>query len=243
MGLTALFYPWGLILQAVAILHFVRRRPDTYWLWIILIGGGLGALVYIVAEVVPDVDLVRGSLNGVSRRRSIRDLEATILDNPSIGNLEELAALYLEEGSFARARQLYDRVIQARSDWLDPFYRRALAALAMEDFSAALIDLERVVSREPKYDFYRAIGLLAHAHGRAGQPQRAEALFMDATAISTLSETYYNYALFLAVQQRIPEAREWAERILAKKPTMPRYLRRLERPWFRKAQALLKRLK
>ena len=62
MGLTALFYPWGIVLQALAILHFVRRRPDTYWLWIILIGGGLGALVYIAAEVLPDVNLVVGSL-------------------------------------------------------------------------------------------------------------------------------------------------------------------------------------
>ena len=88
MGLTALFYPWGLILQAVAILHFIRRRPDTYWLWIILIGGGLGALVYIRAEVLPCMDLLRGSLAGVSRRRGIRDLEPTILDSPSIGNLK-----------------------------------------------------------------------------------------------------------------------------------------------------------
>src|ERR1700730_3753055 len=242
MGLTSLFYPWGLILQAVAVFHFVRRRPDTYWLWIILIGGGLGALIYIAAEVVPDVNLVRGSLNGVSRRRSIRGLEAIILDNPSIGNLEELAALYLEEGKFARARELYDRVVSARSDLLDPFYRRGLAALGMDDFSAALIDLERVVSKDPKYDFYRAIGLLAHAHSRAGQPERADELFKSATAISTLSETYCNYASFLAGRQRTSEAREWAQRILAKKPTMPRYLRRLERPWFRKAQALLKRL-
>ena len=243
MGLTGLFYPWGLILQAVAILHFVRRRPDTYWLWIIIIGGGLGALVYIAAEVVPDVDLVRGSLNGVSRRRNIRGLEAIVLDNPSIGNLEELAGLYLEERKFARARELYDRVISARSDSLDPFYRRGLAELAMEDFSAALIDLDRVVSKDPKYDFYRAIGLLAHAHSRAGQPERADALFKNATAISTLSETYYNYASFLAAQQRTADAAEWAQRILAKKPTMPRYLRRRERPWFRKAAALLKRLR
>ena len=57
MGFIGLFYPWGVILQAVAILHFVRRRPDNYWLWIILIGGGLGALVYIVAEVMPDASL------------------------------------------------------------------------------------------------------------------------------------------------------------------------------------------
>jgi hypothetical protein len=244
MGLTALFYPWGLVLQAVALLHFVRRRPDTYWLWIILIGGGLGALVYIVAEVLPDVNLVVGSLEQFSRRRRIRALEQIVLDNPAVGNQEELADLYLDEGRFARARELYDKVIAAsRSESLDPFYRRGIAEIALDDFAAARADLEHVVAKDPKYDFHRAVGLLAHAHGRGGDPERADALFRRATDISTLSETYYHYASFLAAQQRTGEAREWAGRILAKKPTMPRYLRRRERPWFRKANALLKRLK
>ena len=243
MELVGFVYRWGLILQAVAIVHFVQRRPDTFWLWIILMGGGLGALVYIVAEMLPDAGLLRGSFDGLSRRRRARDLEAVVHDNPAIGNLEELADLYLEERQFAKARQLYDRVIGARTDSLDPFYRRGLAALAMEDFPAALADLETVVAKDPKYDFYRATGLLALAHGRAGDADRAEMLFTQAVEISTLSETYYNYASFLAGRGRAAEAREWAERILAKKPTMPRYLRRRERPWFRKAAALLKRLK
>ena len=243
MGFTALFYPWGILLQAVAIVHFVRRRPDTYWLWIILIGGGLGALVYIAAEVLPDVNLVVGSLEHLSRRRRIRELERIVLDNPAVGNQEELADLYLEEGRFAKARELYDAVIAAsRSDSLDPFYRRGIAEVALEDFAAARSDLERVVAKDPKYDFHRALGLLAHAHGRAGDAAEADALFTRATDISTLSATYFNYASFLAAQHRTAEAREWAGRILAKKPTMPRYLRRFERPWFRKASALVKRL-
>jgi hypothetical protein len=62
------------------------------------------------------------------------------------------------------------------------------------------------------------------------------------TRISTSSETYYNYACFLATQQQKAEARQWAKQILAKKPTMPGYLRRRERPWFRKANSLLNRL-
>jgi len=61
--------------------------------------------------------------------------------------------------------------------------------------------------------------------------------------MSASSETYLNYATFLASQNRDQEARQWAELVLAKKPTMPRYLQRRERPWFRKANALLKRLK
>jgi hypothetical protein len=242
MGLTALFYPWGLILQAAAILHFVRRRPDTYWLWIILIGGALGALVYLVAEAVPDIGLLKGSLNAFQGRRRIRELERIIVDNPAVGNQEELADLYLDEGEFSRARELYDKVISLRSDSLDPFYRRGLAELAMDDIPAALADMERVAAKEPKYDFHRAIGLLGHVYARANQPDRADATFKMATDISTLSETYYNYACWLADEQRIDEARDWAERILAKKPTMPRYLRRRERPWFRKAAALLNRL-
>jgi len=244
LGFSALFYPWGLVLQAIAILHFVRRRPDTYWIWIILIGGGLGALVYIVAEMLPDVNLVVGSLEAFSRRRRIRQFEQIVIDNPAVGNLEELADLLLEERKFARAKDLYDKVIAtSRSDSLDPFYRRGLAELELDDFKGALADLERVVAKDPKYDFHRALGLLAHAHSRAGDPQEADALFTRATDISTVSETYYNYASFLAAHQRTAEAREWAERILAKKPTMPRYLRRRERPWFRKASALLKRLR
>jgi len=242
MSLVGLIYQYGVFLQAIAIVHFIRRRPETFWLWVILIGGGIGALVYIAAEVLPDFNLLRGSLNQFSRRRRIRALEAIILENAAVGNREELADLYLEEGQFARARELYDSVITPRLDSLDPYYRRGIAELELGDAAAAILDLERVVTADPKYDFHRAIGLLAHAHSLAGDPERADSLFKAATTISTLSETYYNYALFLSTRQRTSEARDWAQRILAKKPTMPRYLARRERPWFRKAKALLKRL-
>jgi hypothetical protein len=238
-----LFFPWGLILQAVAIVHFIRRRPDGYWLWIIIFFGGLGALIYFAAEVIPDAGLMRQSFKTFPRRRRIHELESAVLDNPSAGNYEELADLYLEEGSFARARRCYDKAISARTDSPDPFHRRGIAEIEMGDFAAAVPDLERVVAQDRKYDFYRAAGLLAHAYANTGQPEKAAVLFEEVVKISTASETYYNYACFLASQQRSAEAREWAQRILDKKPTMPGYLRRRERPWFRRANALLLRLR
>jgi hypothetical protein len=67
-------------------------------------------------------------------------------------------------------------------------------------------------------------------------------MFQKAIERSTLSETYLNYADFLAAQGRNVEARTWAQKVLAKRPTMPSYLRRRERPWFRRASALLKRV-
>jgi len=235
------FYPYGVLLQAIALLHFARRRPETYWLFIILMGGALGALVYIVVQVVPDAGLLRGAFQVFPRRQRIRELEGAVLDNPSVGNYEELGDLYLDDLQFARARACFDRVI-AKSDSIDPFYRRALCALALDDFAAARSDFEVVVARDPKYDYQRAAGLLAHAIAKAGEPEKADALFADVLQTSTLSETQYNYACLLAASGRAADAREWAERILRKKATMPDYIRRRERPWFRKAAALLKRL-
>lgn len=237
-----LIYPYGIALQAIAILHFVRRRPETYWLWIILMFGGVGALIYIVVEVIPDVGLLRGSFQVFPRRKRIKQLEGLVLDNPSIGNYEELGDLYLDDGQFARARECFDRVL-AKSPSIDPLYRRALCAIALNDFAAAAPDLERVVSEDPKYDYQRAAGLCAHVLAKLGQRDKADALFADVLQTSTLSETQYNYACFLLAEGRRDDSRELAERILRKKATMPDYIRRRERPWFRKAKGLLKKTK
>jgi len=245
MGSLLFFFVswWGLILQAVAIVHFIRRRPDTYWLFIILIGGWLGALVYILAEVIPDAGLLRTSFQALPRRRRIRELERAILDNPSAGNYEELGLLYLDDRDFSRARACYDKAISSRTDSVDPFYRRGVAEVEMGDFAAAVPDLERAVAKDPNYDFHRAKGLLAHAYAQTGQGENAERLFQQATKISTSSETYYNYALFLHAQGRNEEARAWAQKILDQRRTMPGYQLRRERVWFRKAYGLLARLR
>jgi hypothetical protein len=236
-----LIYPYGIVLQVLAILHFVRRRPETYWLWIILMFGGVGALIYIVVEVVPDAGLMRGTFQIFPRRKRIKQLEALILDNPSVGNYEELGDLYLDDGKFAKARECFDKVL-ARNGSIDPFYRRALTEMALNDFTAASADLEQVLVRDPKYDYFRAAGLQAHMLAKTGRRERADSLFAETLKVSTASETQYNYASFLAAEGRHDEAREWAERILRKKATMPDYIRRRERPWFRKARALLKSL-
>ena len=244
MGSLSFFFAswWGLILEAIAIIHFIRRRPDTYWIFVIIFLGWIGALVYIVAEVIPDADLLRGSFQAFPRRRRMRELERAILDNPSAGNYEELGLLYLDDHKFARARACYDKAIASRKDSIDAFYRRGLAECALGDFAAAVPDLEKAVTADPAYDFHRALGLLAHAYAETGNTEKAASLFEQATKISTSSEVYYNYALFLHSQGRKEEARHWTQKILDKGPTMPRYQRRRERPWFRKAYALLARL-
>ena len=246
MGLlTYLLFRWGLfglILEGLAIVHFIRRRPDTYWIFIILFLGPLGAIIYLAVEALPDIGLLGQSFKVFPRRRRIGELSAAIRENPSAGNYEELGGLYMDDGDYAQARAAFDKAIAARADTLDPFYRRGVCAILLGDAAAALPDLERTVSKEPDYDFGRAAGLLAHAYAQTGQKEKAEALFRQVTITSTLSETYLNFADLLASEGQNAEAREWAQKVLDKKATMPGYLKRRERPWFRRANEVLKRV-
>jgi hypothetical protein len=241
-GLSHLFYPWGFIVQGLAILHFVRRRPENYWFYVIFFGGFLGAGVYILAEVLPDFGLLRGVFQGFGRRSRIQIVETQILDNPSAANYEELGELYKDQKQFEKSRVAFTNAITARSDSIYTFYSRAQSSLGLNDFAAAIPDLERVVTADRKFDYYRAAGLLADAYAHTGQLDRADPLFAEVTQISTTTETLYNHASFLKMANRPDEAREWAQKLLAKKRTLPRYMQRRERPWFRKGKALLKEL-
>ena len=237
-----LFYPWGLVVQGIALWHFVRRRPESYWFYVILFGGVLGAGVYVVAEMIPDLGLLGGVFRGFGRRSQIGNLEAQILDNPSAGNLEELAELYFEQKKYAKAREMLNRAIASRSDSPHAFYLRGKAALAMQDYAAAIPDLEYVVSKDMKFDYHRATGLLGDAYARTGDLERAAYYFAPAIQYSTTPETLFNYANYLKLAGKKEEARDWVEKLAAKKRTLPRYMRRVERPWFRKSKALQKEL-
>ena len=241
MGFIGLFYPWGIVLQALAVLHFVRRRPDNFWLWIILIGGGLGALVYIVAEVVPDIWAAARIAAGVSAPAADPGARG---DDPrqSRGREPRGAGRSVSGGRQVRPRAGAVRQGDLAADGfagsvLPARHRRAGAGRCR--CRGGRPRARRGEGREVQTSI--APSACSHRRTRGTtRPTKPNAAFTRATDASTLSETYCNYAAFLAAEGRSDEARAWAERILAKKPTMPNYLRRRERPWFRKAKALLK---
>jgi len=236
------FFSYGFILQLIAIVHWIRRRPENYWIWIILFLGPIGAAVYLVMEAAPDL-MAGQSFKGISRRKRIGILEAAIIDNPSAGNYEELGDLLLEEKKYARARECFDVALGLRTDSIDPFYRRGIAAFELADFPAALTDFERVVKADPKYDFSRAQLFLARTLAKVNRQPEAAAIFEKLIQASTSTETLVEAAEFFAAEKRTREAKELADRVLARRATMPAYQKRRERPWLKRAAALSKSIR
>ena len=60
MGISDLYYPWGFVLQILALIHFFRRRPEGYWFFIIMFLGALGALyLAATARYLSSVKVIR----------------------------------------------------------------------------------------------------------------------------------------------------------------------------------------
>jgi len=52
------FFSWGIfgvVLMVMAVVHFVRRQPSFYWLYLIIFLGPLGALIYLAIEWLPEL--------------------------------------------------------------------------------------------------------------------------------------------------------------------------------------------
>lgn len=238
------FFSWGIfgvVLMVVALVHYVRRQPSFYWFYLIIFLGPLGALIYLAIEGLPEL-FDPGAFRFVERGRRLREVEAAIRQNPSAGNYEELGLLRLDKGDWAGARVCFDKALAQRTDSLDPFYRRGLAEIELGDFAAARPDLERVVTADPSYDFQRAAGLLAYADWKTGDIERAQRLFEHVLKTSTLTETQFHYAEFLAETGHREEAKQQAVRIRDKRAGMPGFQRRRERKLFRQNSALLRKL-
>jgi hypothetical protein len=241
--LSHLFYPWGFVVQIAALVHFFwRRRASFYWLWIIFIGGFVGAAAYLIVEVLSEADLLRTALERRARKERISGVEAQILDNPSIANLEELGELYWDERDYTPAREAFDRAVRAGSDSSRTLYRRGLCSLELGDAAAAVPDLEFAFGTEPKLDFYRGGMFLARAYAATGRNAEAAAAFSAAMQHTGTPEMLFSYAAFLTTQNGNEEAREWLNRLEETKRTAPRFVQRTERTWFNKGKALRKQL-
>ena len=137
--MISLFFSWGLfgiVLMVLALVHFVRRQPSYYWLFIILFLGPLGSMIYLAIEWLPEL-FDPGALKFLERGRRMREVETNLHQNPSAGNYEELGLLRLDKGDWQGARACFDRALDQRTDSLDPFYRRGLAEVQLGDFAAA----------------------------------------------------------------------------------------------------------
>src|SRR5439155_5428086 len=170
-----------LLLDITLIYHASKTGRLQPWAFIILMIPLVGALAYIVVELVPEwfgspgaQQVRRRVANKLDPEKRYRELSDRMLDADTIANRSALAAECLELGRFDEAERHYDHILSLPLGD-DPIYAlgKARAQFGAKRPSEAIATLDNLQSHWPNFQSAEAHLLYARALAQAGRADEA----------------------------------------------------------------------
>jgi hypothetical protein len=235
-----------LLLDIFLIAHAARTGRFMPWGLIIILLPGIGAIIYVVAELAPtwfgshQGRALRGSVARVvdpeARYRRLTD-DLAVAD--TIANRAALAHECLTLGKFDEARAHYDLVIAKPHGDEPQFYLgKARAQNALGDPAGCVATLEALMRLWPNFQSFDGHLLYAIALEDCGRFDEALANYAGVGQYYPGPEPRVRQAELLRRLGREADARALAEEVLRGLERAPPYVRRNHRAWFASAQKL-----
>ena len=236
-----------LLLDISLIYHASRTGRLQPWAFIILMVPLIGALAYIVVELVPEwwggpgaAQARKRVANRFDPEKQYRELSDRLATSDTIANRAALAAECQTIGRFDEAEHHYDHIMRLPMGD-NPAYAlaKAQAQFAGKRAADALATLDALRERWP--DFESAEGHLLYARALAEIGRIDEAL-EEYHAVSQYfpgAEARVRYGLLLQLVGRAAEARMVFNELLIQMRRAPRYLRNAQAEWLSIAEKQL----
>ena len=236
-----------LLLDITLIYHASRTGRLQPWAFIILMIPLVGALAYIVVELVPEwlgspgAQQARKRIAGkLDPEKAYRELSDRLARSDTIANRQALAAECLRIGRFDEAERHYSHVLTLPMG-NEPAYAlgKAQAQFGLNRPADALATLDGLKERWP--DFESAEGHLLYARSLAEVGRVDEALdeYHALAAYFPGAEARVRYGMLLKLMGRTAEARVVFNELLIQMRRAPRYLREAQAEWLSIAEKQL----
>lgn len=237
----------ALVFDVLCIIHALRARQPYYWFMVILALPTVGAGIYFVMEILPDLQHSRAAREAASDigrvlnpEREIREATAALRLTDTVENRKRLAEALIAQQRHEEARELYESaLVGAHAD--DPALMLGLARaqFGQKDFAGVCATLDRL--REALPDFESADAHLLYARSREGLGDTDGAL-MEYGALAGYypgEEARCRYALLLQRLGHVAEARAEFEQVITSVETAPKTYFRAQRDWYNVARSNL----
>jgi hypothetical protein len=235
------------LLDVTLVYHAVKSGRARPWAFIILMVPGVGALAYIVIELIPE--LLSGPEAQKARRRiankldpekQYRLLSDQLATADTVANREALAAECLEVARFDEARQHYEH-IQKQQSGDEPIYAlgKAKAEYGLNQPAAAIGTLEAMRNRWPDFESAEGHLLYARALADAGRTDEALEEFQEVSQYFSGAEARVRYAMLLDQLGRVNEAKVMFTELLIQMKRAPKHVRKMQAEWLAIAEKYL----
>lgn len=220
-------------------IHAVRSGRAQTWLWILVIGGPLGATIYVFAVLVPEWmggptarKLRQAAQATLDPERDYRAAKLALEDAETIGNRMRLAQAAAALGKWEEAeREWAQCVVGQFADDPIVLLGHANALIELQRFEDALKRLEALSQQGADRDTAPVALAYARAYEGLGRNSEAEAPYRFAADRLPGLEAACRYAVFLARTGRQSDAEIALGEIRRRFAKVNPQLRPLDRAW------------
>jgi tetratricopeptide (TPR) repeat protein len=223
------------------------RRSEWIWAACIFFFTPLSALIYFFLVYRQAGPAGGGSgrsfeFPGASERRRIKELEGRIHHLDKARDHLDLADIRLAQGKFTLAETSYRESLARDPDDAEARAHLGECLLRQNRPQEALPWLQQVVTTDPKHDYGRTLMALAETQTALGDKESAFRSWQRVLASHSYPRARVQLAELLVERGDREAARRELSEVIEDDQHAPRFQRQREKPWVRRAQALLGRL-
>ena len=239
----------SVIIQVALIVHVIKTGRPYYWVFIIMIPG-IGALAYVVVELLPELlDSFRG-------RRALRRVKKTLDPtgdlrqrarehrlSGSVDATRHLAGELIENGQYQEAIAHYEKALTGLYEH-DPdlLLGLATAQFANSQFEDARKTLDRLIEHNPDFRSPEGHLIYARATEACGDTDKALEEYEAVSAYYAGAEAQLRYGKLLEQTGDRDKALEQYQDIIYAAELAPRHYRKAQRQWIKEAKEGISRL-
>jgi hypothetical protein len=232
-------------LQAICVIHCIRKGRQNNWIWLLVFLPLIGCLIYIFSEIFTgrDIQTLQSGVSSVlNPGSSVRRLENNLRFSDTFANRVALADAYLATGNTDRAIELYESSLEGNFTENEHVLSQLIIAYYQKKRYDDIIPMAKKIHNLPQFARSRSHILYAAALGYTGNYELAEKEFKSMKARFANYEARYYYALFLAGTERVTEARQLFQEMLNEVSHLSSREKRYNSNWFRLAKDQLNKL-
>lgn len=237
------FYYISIVLQAICVIHCLRKGNQQKWLWIIIIVPYIGCVAYFFSEIINGNDLRQAQFNlsaVINPTGSIRKLEQQLKFSDTFLNRLALADAYLANAQTDKAIELYESSHTGLFTENEHLLSSMIIAYFRKGRYEDIFPLAEKLSKTPQYARSQAHLLYAMALGNAGRLEQAEKEFKSMCSKFSCFEQRYQYGIFLHKTGRTTEAENLFNEMLNEAGHLGPREKRDNRQWLSLAKEALR---
>jgi len=233
-----------LIIQIILVIHAFRNNKDRFWIYLLIFIPVIGSAAYFLVEILPDLlgnRRVRSTVNSVTKvigaTGSIKKLQANLEILDTVQNRIALADAYTDNRQYSEAIELYKSCLEGNNH-TDPEILRRLGPVCFQaelyqDTIMYIQQLQDIDDTELPVELFL---LKARSLEVQGNIKESELCYLKIIDTYNHLEAMYRYGMLLKNQNKMEEAKQQFNLILAYSKNMPNFHKQDMSSWISSAK-------